>query len=128
MKRRFSCSTLSTAPWLEHDTGSLCLSSVDGSRRCVQKGRRREGHVLCVFATPILPIFDVASRTLIETLSGCERLGVTVFGDVALSTAGCIAMSRRKWVQHEVEQEFLELDDFCPHAAASFPPPVRVKT
>ncbi|WP_245283748.1 recombinase family protein [Bradyrhizobium sp. URHD0069] len=30
-------------------------------------------------------------------------------------------------VQHDVEQEFLELDDFCPDAAASFPPSVGVK-
>ena len=37
-------------------------------------------------------------------------------------------MSKRHWVQHDVEQEFLELDDFCPDAAASFPPSVGVKT
>jgi len=31
-------------------------------------------------------------------------------------------------VQYDVEQEFLELDDFCPDAAVSFPPSVGVKT
>jgi hypothetical protein len=31
-------------------------------------------------------------------------------------------------MQHDIEQEFLELEDFCPDAAASFPPSVRVKT
>jgi hypothetical protein len=31
-------------------------------------------------------------------------------------------------MQHNVEHELLELDDFCPDAAASFPPSVRVKT
>jgi hypothetical protein len=31
-------------------------------------------------------------------------------------------------MQHDVEKEFLELDDFCPDATASFPPPVGIKT
>jgi hypothetical protein len=31
------------------------------------------------------------------------------------------------WAQHDVEQEFLELDDFCPGPAANFPPSVGVK-
>jgi hypothetical protein len=36
--------------------------------------------------------------------------------------------SKRQWVQHDVKHELLELDEFCPDAAASFPPSVRVKT
>ena len=43
-------------------------------------------------------------------------------------TTGCIAMSKGNWMQHDVEQEFLELDDFCADAAASFPPSVGIKT
>jgi len=31
-------------------------------------------------------------------------------------------------VQNDIEYEFLELNDFCPNAAARFPPSVRVKT
>src|SRR6516165_5168349 len=31
-------------------------------------------------------------------------------------------------MQHDIEQELLELDDFCPDAAASFPPAIGVKT
>jgi hypothetical protein len=38
------------------------------------------------------------------------------------------SMSKWRWVQHDVEQEFLEFDDFCPDAAARFPPPVGVKS
>jgi hypothetical protein len=30
------------------------------------------------------------------------------------------------WVQHDLEHELLRLDDFCPEAAARFPPSVRV--
>jgi hypothetical protein len=32
-----------------------------------------------------------------------------------------------KWVQHNVEQEFLELYYFCRDAVAGFPPSVGVK-
>jgi hypothetical protein len=38
------------------------------------------------------------------------------------------SMPNLHWVHHDVEQELLELDDFCPDAAASFPPSVGVKT
>jgi hypothetical protein len=31
-------------------------------------------------------------------------------------------------MQNDLEHELLELDDFCPDAAASFPPSVWVKT
>jgi hypothetical protein len=33
-----------------------------------------------------------------------------------------------KWMQHDVEEQFLELNDFCPDAATSFPPSIGVKT
>jgi hypothetical protein len=36
-------------------------------------------------------------------------------------------ISKSHWVQDDLEQEFLELDDFCPKAAARFPPSVGVE-
>jgi hypothetical protein len=36
-------------------------------------------------------------------------------------------MSKRYWVQQDVEQELLELDDFRPNTAARLPPSVWVK-
>src|SRR5262245_49558175 len=37
-------------------------------------------------------------------------------------------MSKSFWVQHGVEHELLELNDYRSDAAASFPPSVRIKT
>ena len=33
----------------------------------------------------------------------------------------------RQRVQHNVEQKFLEFNDFCPDAAAGFPPSIGIK-
>ena len=33
----------------------------------------------------------------------------------------------RQRVQHDVQQKFLEFNDFCPDAAAGFPPSIGIK-
>jgi len=37
------------------------------------------------------------------------------------------APSKRHWVQHDIERELFEFDDFGPDAGASFPPSIRIK-
>jgi len=36
--------------------------------------------------------------------------------------------SIRYWVQHNIKEEFLEFNNFCPDSAARFPPPIGIKT
>ena len=68
-----------------------------------------------------------------QAFSGSSSAPTTDATEPAENTAPALTlkkglMSKSHWVQYDVEQKFLELDDFYPDAAVSFPPAVGVKT